>query len=235
MSNYVQEINITVENYLPEDFSISANWKNHTIRLNDLEDAANKIRTAKREETFAIGDKLDSFKRSNEIEAFVRSLERKESNSNSVNLTENNNSPRNGSNYFSSPLIISKTGRYGGTWVHPLIALRFAAWLDPDLEVEIYTRFLEHKIIEKRVESSDTWNKLRYSYSRMIGQSFKFYHFVHIANAISEKLNCDDWDTADTGTLDKRTKIQDTLSFLIDSKVITTREGVLRTINKMEV
>lgn len=235
MANYIQNINIQVEDYLPEDFNLSANWKNHSIRLNELEDAANKILAAKGRSTFTTGDKLDSFRRSNEVEAFVRSLERRELTSNTVNLSENNNQSRNSNNYFSSPLIISKIGRYGGTWAHPLIALRFAAWLDPDLEVEIYKRFLENKIIEKRVESSDAWNKLRYSYSSMVGDSYRFYHFVHIANAIGEKLECDNWDTADEETLVKRTKIQDTLSFLMDSKVIKNREQVLKTISKMEV
>jgi hypothetical protein len=232
MSNYIQEINIKVEDLLPENFVINANWKDHTIKLNELEAAANKIRIAKGEEASRVGDDLNHFKASPVIGRFLRSLEMKEGirNTNYADSAylENNEE-------VSSPLIINKRGRYGGTWAHPLVALRFAAWMDSDLEVEIYSQFLEHKIIEKRIESSDTWNKLRHSYSTMIGESFRFYHFVHIANAISDKLNCTDWDTADSDTLAKRTKIQDTLSFLMDSKVIKSREALLKTISKMTI
>jgi hypothetical protein len=217
-----------VEDLLPENFVINANWKDHTIKLNELEEAANAIRVAKGEEPFREGSELNHFKASPVVKRFMRSLEAKEGYYTDSVYLENNDE-------VSSPLIINKRGRYGGTWAHPLVALRFAAWLDPDLEVEIYSQFLEHKIIEKRIESSDTWNKLRHSYSTMIGESFRFYHFVHIANAISDKLNCNDWDTADSDTLAKRTKIQDTLSFLMDSKVIKSREALLKTISKMTI
>lgn len=132
--------------------------------------------------------------------------------------------------------MVSKRGKYGGTWSHPLIALRFAAWLDPELEVEIYHQFLESKILEKRVKSSDAWNKIRDSYTNMVGrETFKFYDFIHIANAISSKLSCNDWNSATEETLSKRTQIQDMLSALMDTKIIKTKEQLLKTINKIEV
>lgn len=235
MSNYIQEINISIDNILPEDFSLSANWKDHMIRLNDIHEMGNKVRVAK-----GLSEKgLENFLRSPSVNEFFLSIQRKEDTANSIPVDSTELEIIDGrvSNIDSLNLTVikNKRGRYGGTWGHPLIALRLAAWMDSDLEVEIYSQFLEHKIVEKRIESSDAWNKLRHSYSTMIGESFRFYHFVHVANAISEKLNCNDWDTADSDTLAKRTKIQDTLSFLMDSKVIKSREALLKTISKMTI
>ena len=235
MANYIQEINISIDNILPDNLSFSANWKDHMIRLNDIHEMGNKVRIAK-----GLPEKgLEHFFRSPSVNEFFLSIQRKENTANSIpaesaeleiidGIVVNRES-------LNLTVIKNKRGRYGGSWGHPLIALRLAAWMDSDLEVEIYSQFLEHKIVEKRIESSDAWNKLRHSYSDMIGESFRFYHFVHIANAISEKLNCDDWDTANSETLAKRTKIQDTLSFLMDSKVIKSREALLKTISKIEV
>ena len=235
MANYIQNINIQVEDYLPEDFSLSSNWKDHMVRINEIHQAGNSIRASK-----GLTEKgLEHFFRSPDVNEFFLSVQRKVNAENSITAESAELEVADGivtnRNELNLTIINSKRGKYGGTWAHPLVALRLAAWLDPDLEVEIYSRFLENKIIERRVESSDAWNKLRYSYSSMVGDSFKWFHFVHIADAIGKKLECDDWDTADEETLIKRTKIQDTLSFLMDSKVIKNREQVLRTINKMEV
>lgn len=235
MSNYIQNINIRVEDFLPEDFSLSANWKNHMLRLNDIHQAGNAIRVSK-----GLTEKgLEHFLRSPDVNEFFLSVQRKVNTENSITAESAELEIADGivtnRNELNLTVVNSKRGKYGGTWAHPLIALRLAAWMDTDLEVEIYTKFLEHKILEKRIESSDAWNKLRYSYSNMIGESFRFYHFVHIADAISKKLSCDDWDTADETTLGKRTRVQDNLSFLMDTKMIKTREQLLKVINKMEI
>ena len=76
---------------------------------------------------------------------------------------------------------------------------------------------------------------MRHAYATMVGESYRFYHFINIANAISNKIGVSDWDTASADQLEKRTKIQDTLSFLIDSKVITSKEGLFKTITKITV
>lgn len=235
MSNYIQNINIKVEDYLPEDFNLSANWKDNMVRLNDIHEMGNQVRIAK-----GFPEKgLEHFLRSPSVNEFFLSIQRKENLANSIpadsaeleiidGIVANRDS-------LNLTVIKNKRGRYGGSWGHPLIALKLAAWMDSDLEVEIYTQFLEHKILEKRIESSDAWNKLRHAYATMVGESYRFYHFINIANAISNKIGVSDWDTASADQLEKRTKIQDTLSFLIDSKVITSKEGLFKTITKITV
>ncbi len=42
--------------------------------------------------------------------------------------------------------IISKTGRYGGTYAHRDIALKFASWLSPKFKYYVITEFQRLKI-----------------------------------------------------------------------------------------
>lgn len=41
------------------------------------------------------------------------------------------------------PIIKKEVGRYGGTWMHQKLALKFAAWLSPDFELWVYDRIEE--------------------------------------------------------------------------------------------
>lgn len=42
-----------------------------------------------------------------------------------------------------NPIIKTETGRYGGTWSHQKLALKFAGWLDPRFELWVYDRIEE--------------------------------------------------------------------------------------------
>jgi len=69
-----------------------------------------------------------------------------------------------------TPALIAKTGRYGGTYAHPIVALDFAAWLDVKLRVNIYQVYLEHLI------GRDTWNLKRMesaSAAKLLNDSIK--------------------------------------------------------------
>jgi hypothetical protein len=39
--------------------------------------------------------------------------------------------------------IISKRGRNGGTWAHPMIAFEFATWLSPEFKLKVYREYIE--------------------------------------------------------------------------------------------
>lgn len=41
------------------------------------------------------------------------------------------------------PVIKSEVGRYGGTWMHEKLALKFAAWLSPEFELWVYDKIEE--------------------------------------------------------------------------------------------
>jgi hypothetical protein len=74
--------------------------------------------------------------------------------------------------------IISKSGRYGGTYVHKDIAFEFAAWLDPSLKLYLIKEFQRLKEIE-----SDS-NRLEWNFRRTLAAT---NYRVH-TDAIKEKL-----------------------------------------------
>lgn len=52
------------------------------------------------------------------------------------------NTPKSGDCSTSSPIDLSR-GRYGGTYVHKMLALDYAAWVSPEFKLAVYTAFEE--------------------------------------------------------------------------------------------
>lgn len=50
-----------------------------------------------------------------------------------------------------------KTGRNGGTYASELVAIRYAAWIDPVFEVNVYKTF------QAVIKGKDDWRKLRHA------------------------------------------------------------------------
>ncbi|MCJ8337601.1 MAG: phage antirepressor KilAC domain-containing protein [Pseudomonadales bacterium] len=44
-----------------------------------------------------------------------------------------------------SPLIVAKQGRYGGTFVHELLAVSYAGWISPKFQLNVNQEFLNYK------------------------------------------------------------------------------------------
>lgn len=76
------------------------------------------------------GKRIDHFLRSDHAQAFIEAL---------LLVPISNLSPPNGGNkfkYLRSEIL--KTNKKGGTWMHRVLALKFAAWLDPRFEVWVF-------------------------------------------------------------------------------------------------
>lgn len=75
--------------------------------------------------------------------------------------------------------IIGKRGKGGGTYAHRLIALRFAAWLSKEFEVQIYLEY------DKKRKDYDGWNKER---------GLSKYEYRLMTDAIKNHLVIDEKD-----------------------------------------
>jgi len=102
------------------------------------------------------------------------------------------------------------------TWVHPLLFLDIALWIDPNLKVEVYEWLLDN-LLKFRNDSGD-------SYKKMCGALF-----IHAKNkkdfnkniqivAKRIKLECgvSEWNSATEQQLILRDKIHDYISLLAD-------------------
>ncbi|MFA6281683.1 MAG: KilA-N domain-containing protein, partial [Candidatus Omnitrophota bacterium] len=90
------------------------------------------------------GKRIDHFLKSDHAEAFISALEFTPFGGNSEPLTRSE---------------IIKTKGQSGTWMHRLLALKFAAWIDPKFEVWVYSTidfilFDYYKRIEESLKES---------------------------------------------------------------------------------
>lgn len=56
----------------------------------------------------------------------------------------------------SDSVIKSKPGRYGGTWVHPLIAINLAQWISSEFAIEVASLVLRYNTGQVTTEESQT-------------------------------------------------------------------------------
>ena len=74
--------------------------------------------------------------------------------------------------------ITSKSGRYGGTFAHPNIAFKFAAWISPEFELYLITEF-------ERLKTDESYrHQLEWSAKRELA---KTNYLVH-TDAIKQNL-----------------------------------------------
>lgn len=110
-----------------------------------------------------------------------------------------------------------KDDQDAGVWVHPLVMIDFALWLNPSLKIETYNWIMDF-LVKYRCSSSD-------SYRRMCGALFEYstdrvnFHRNIKTLAITIKRECglgdkEEWNDASETQLKKRDRIQDNIAGL---------------------
>jgi hypothetical protein len=84
------------------------------------------------------GKQVNHFTATDNTKAFIEAFIKKQNNANSrdLNIETEEYIPVKTGIYSEAELI--KSSQKGGTWMHRVLALKFAAWLSPDFEVWIY-------------------------------------------------------------------------------------------------
>jgi hypothetical protein len=77
------------------------------------------------------GKRVDVFLKSDHAQAFIEALLLVPKNVENETLS----TPNGGNKFKYLRDEILKTNKRGGTWMHRILALKFAAWLDPNFEV----------------------------------------------------------------------------------------------------
>lgn len=62
-------------------------------------------------------------------------------------------------------------GKSGGTWMHPVLFVKFAMWLNPRFEVHVI-KFVYDEMIKYRNEAGDAYNKLGSAVSKIVRKDF---------------------------------------------------------------
>lgn len=117
-----------------------------------------------------------------------------------------------------SPYVVSKarSDRGGGTWMHPLLFIDFAMWLNPRFKYHVL-KFVYDNLITFRKESGDSYKKMCDALYKCFADKTKFGKFI-AGEALKIKQACgvDSWEVASEEQLELRKKIEDTASIIAE-------------------
>ncbi len=134
-------------------------------------------------------------------------------------------------NYNTNKIVLSKKGKNGGTWLHPLVFIDFAMWLNPSFKYDVM-KFVYDELIKERKDAGDGYLKLSAS-----GQTLKGYDFVEVAKAIQwivyRTTGKELRQLASQQQLAEINDIQTKLSFAIDFGYIKTYPQLVSELRKM--
>ena len=85
-----------------------------------------------------------------------------------------------------SVMIKSKAnkGVNAGTWMHPVLFIKFAMWINPRFEVKVI-KFVYDELIKNRHEAGDNYRVLSQSVSKIVDKAFLPVAIQNVAKAIN--------------------------------------------------
>lgn len=131
-------------------------------------------------------------------------------------------------------LTVSKRGKYGGTWAHPLIFVDICMWLSPDFKVAALKIVYDH-LLELRDQSGDEYKALCRAMSdkKMITHK---WDYARVANEITDDILGDTtsgaWDNATEKQLHDRYDVETFITNAINAGFIKDLNTVIKTIKK---
>lgn len=208
------------------------NRKTQMVNLNELIDIGNAYR--KEEGMREVG--IEDYLRRKETWEFIKVLDSKygkfpELEFDDKGRVEYSNAVK------QTDLIVSKRGRYGGTYGNLYIALDIATWINPTFKLEVYKTFVEKKIIEIRNEGCESFKLLNKTLASKIEGVDEFDYRV-IAKAINKKVNgkfIEGWNHmyADADKQKERDGLLKKCIMLLNLDIVKSVEQLIGYINMM--
>lgn len=122
-------------------------------------------------------------------------------------------------------------GKYGGTWMTPLLFIKFSMWLNPRFEVQVL-KFVYDELIQQRNDAGDNYISLSAS-----GMKLQGYDFREVATAMNwivfNKKGKNLRQSATQEELKELNELQGKLAFLIDNNYVTSYRQLLSDMRKM--
>lgn len=75
-------------------------------------------------------------------------------------------------------------GKNGGTWMHPILFVKFAMWLNPRFEVQVI-KFVYDQMIQYRKDAGDAYKELSAAVMKIIPKTFMPKAMQKIAEALN--------------------------------------------------
>lgn len=126
---------------------------------------------------------------------------------------------------------LKNRGKYGGTWMHPYLFIKFSFWINPKFELEVI-KFVYDQLINNRHSAGVNFNNLTNSVKK-----FKKVDYRTIAKGLNwivfgvhEK---DIRNKATESQLKELVEVQNKLSFAVDMNYIKNFDDLLKEMRKM--
>lgn len=128
-------------------------------------------------------------------------------------------------------IINATRGRYGMTWMHPYLFIKFAMWLNPRFEVQVI-KFVYDELMELRNNAGDGYKVLTAAVS-----VFPDVDYPYIAMALNYIVFGEHHEgirqTATVGQLKELRDIQSNLAFAVGRGFITSYQALITEMRKM--
>ena len=79
---------------------------------------------------------------------------------------------------------LKSRGKGGGTWMHPILFIKFAMWLNPRFEVQVI-KFVYDQMIKYRNDAGDAYRELGASVGIIVSKSFMAAAMSNISKGIN--------------------------------------------------
>jgi len=175
------------------DGEITQNHKTGWFNATELLSIANKYRETQGE----LPKRINDYLKKQETKEFIATIAKKEEISEVVKVAK---------------------GRYGGTWVHPLILIDIAMWLSMDFKYQAMI-WLQDRLLEYRDISGDDYKKLSSVICTKINPARAGVVIPDIARKIKDRVGVSDWNSATEFDLQRRTQIQRDIILLCKTSV----------------
>lgn len=134
-------------------------------------------------------------------------------------------------NHNTNKIVLSKKGKNGGTWLHPLVFIDFEMWLNPSFKYDVL-KFVYDELIKQRHDAGDNYISLSAS-----GQKLKGYDYREVAIALQwivfGKKGKELRQSATQDQLKELNDLQTKLSFAIDMGYITSYQQLISELRKL--
>lgn len=127
-------------------------------------------------------------------------------------------------------VLIQSRGKNGGTWMHPLLFIDFAMWLNPKFKLKVL-QFVYDELIKHRHIAGDNYKKLSSTIAslgvdyKQIGRGLNYIVFGKYESGIR--------NTATQEQLNELHELENKLSFAVSMGFIRTNDQLLITMRKM--
>ena len=78
----------------------------------------------------------------------------------------------------------ARADRGGGTWLHPILFIKFAMWLNPRFEVKVI-RFVYDQMLKYRNDAGDAYKELASAIGKLVDKNFMHTAMCKMAKAIN--------------------------------------------------